>query len=187
MTVDPTRAAFRLWSSRCDNLRLVAAHFSVSVPFDFEIHLIALVSVSRLRDASPTGFTSRRYAHSVNKPPPYQRRLLRPKAPKTPRYRVNRRCSRLRNSRPVDWIRSDPGGSSPLLALRVVASIRLHAAAIGDDSLVYGLLGCVRLASSVRFFVTLACAVCCNPDGVGRHAPTKVSASAKKLVAYPSG
>jgi len=34
------------------------------------MRLVAVVPVSRLRDATPTGFASRRFAHSANKPPP---------------------------------------------------------------------------------------------------------------------
>lgn len=33
-------------------------------------YLVAVVPVSRLRDATPTGFASGRFAHSANKPPP---------------------------------------------------------------------------------------------------------------------
>jgi len=34
------------------------------------MRLVAIVPVSRLRDAPPTGFASGRFAHSANKPPP---------------------------------------------------------------------------------------------------------------------
>lgn len=68
----------RLWStdaSASPHVRSLATSFR-----DCASCQIALTSVSRLRDARTTGSRSRRFAHSLDKPPPSYRRAVVPPA-----------------------------------------------------------------------------------------------------------